>query len=91
MQHLRAGGPRDVGAVVDGEQLAVSLDSIAACDLLIIWRADMTEDIRAAIKVARTAGAKVQFDVDDLMFEPAIARVELIDGIRSQGFSESGR
>jgi GT2 family glycosyltransferase/glycosyltransferase involved in cell wall biosynthesis len=40
------------------------------------------------VEAARRGGAKIVFDVDDLMFDPDLARLELIDGIRTQGLSE---
>jgi SAM-dependent methyltransferase/glycosyltransferase involved in cell wall biosynthesis len=59
---------------------------IGACDLLVIWRAPWDSALGAAVQAARAGGARVLYDVDDLMFEPEIARPEIIDGIRSQGY-----
>jgi SAM-dependent methyltransferase/glycosyltransferase involved in cell wall biosynthesis/GT2 family glycosyltransferase len=56
------------------------------CDLLAIWRAPWTPALEAVIAPAKKRGTRVLYDVDDLMFEPELAREEIIDGIRSQGF-----
>jgi SAM-dependent methyltransferase/GT2 family glycosyltransferase/glycosyltransferase involved in cell wall biosynthesis len=56
------------------------------CDLLAIWRAPWTPALEAVVAAAKKRGTQVLFDVDDLMFEPELAREEIIDGIRSQGF-----
>ena len=57
---------------------------------LIIWRASWSRKIESLVKAARTAGAKIVFDVDDLMFEPRLATIEVVDGIRTQGLEEAG-
>jgi glycosyltransferase involved in cell wall biosynthesis/SAM-dependent methyltransferase len=40
------------------------------------------------VAAARRGGAKVVFDVDDLMFAPELARLDVIDGIRTQYLTE---
>lgn len=57
-------------------------------DLVWIWRAGWSSALGDMITVARNAGAKLVFDIDDLMFRPELARTNIIDGIRSQGFTE---
>ena len=61
---------------------------IAESEVLVIWRAAWDERVAQVIAVARSTGARVVFDVDDLMFAPELARLEVIDGIRSQGMTE---
>jgi hypothetical protein len=53
---------------------------IGAADLVIIWRAPLTSDVSFAIDLARRNDARIVFDVDDLMVDPALAKLELIDG-----------
>jgi O-antigen biosynthesis protein len=60
----------------------------AAPELVVIWRAAWSRQLARAIKLWRRAGARIVFDVDDYMFDPALARAEIIDGIRSQHCSE---
>ena len=70
------------------EQLQQRLREIAGASLLIIWRAPCDGMVRLAVKAARNSGARVVFDVDDLLFDPEMARVEIIDAIRSLNIPE---
>jgi glycosyltransferase involved in cell wall biosynthesis len=70
------------------DQLPARLGEIATSTVLVIWRVPWDVHLSAAVEAARRAGAKVVFDVDDLMIDPNFARVEVIDGIRSQGLRE---
>jgi GT2 family glycosyltransferase/glycosyltransferase involved in cell wall biosynthesis len=54
--------------------------------VVVIWRAPYSATTSAIIKAAREVGAKVVCDLDDLMLKPELARIDIIDGIRSQGF-----
>ena len=63
---------------------------LRAAHVVILWRAARAPATDAVIAMAREAGAKLLFDVDDLVFLPEIATVEFIDGIRSQNFSAAG-
>ena len=55
---------------------------IKRADILIVWRATFCEMIQAAIAAARTNKAVIIFDIDDLIFEPKIAKASIIDGMR---------
>ena len=55
--------------------------------LIFIWRARVGPEIDAVIEGARQNGAKIAFDIDDLMFDPSLAADDTIDGIRSQGLA----
>jgi len=57
-------------------------------DVLVVWRARWTEPLAALVAQARANQARIVFDVDDLMIDPALATVEVIDGIRSQSLTE---
>ncbi|MBV5275601.1 MAG: glycosyltransferase [Lamprocystis purpurea] len=65
------------------------LAEIASAHVLVIWRAVWSDQVAAVIGAARAAGARVVFDVDDLMIDPVFARAKVIDGIRSQGLTEA--
>jgi glycosyltransferase involved in cell wall biosynthesis/GT2 family glycosyltransferase len=56
--------------------------------LVVLWREPYSVHIAGIVQVAHEQGATVLFDVDDLMFRPELATVDVIDGIRSQRFSE---
>ena len=61
---------------------------LAGARLVVLWRVPYSTHIAGIIQVAHEQGAIVVFDVDDLMFRPELATIEIIDGIRSQRFSE---
>ncbi len=89
-RHVEAGARG--GLVTDwmrADEIARRRDEIMAADVLVIWRAAWDEDVAAAVEAARGAGVRVVFDIDDLMFEPDLARTEIIDGIRSQQLTEA--
>jgi len=75
--------------ILPQEQLASQLKRVNGANALVIWRAAWSKSIAAAVALARRAGTKVVFDIDDLMIDPALARIEIVDGIRSQNFKES--
>ena len=58
--------------------------------VLILWRASWDKKVAALVDAARCAGARIVFDIDDLMFEPSLAKIEVIDGIRTEGLREEG-
>jgi glycosyltransferase involved in cell wall biosynthesis len=66
------------------------MDDIAAASVVVIWRTTWSDTVARIVEMVRARGAKLVFDVDDLMFRPELATVEVIDGIRSQGFTEDG-
>jgi glycosyltransferase involved in cell wall biosynthesis/peptidoglycan hydrolase CwlO-like protein len=70
------------------EDLARNVDEIAHVDLLWLWRVVWDDAVGQAIKRARCHGVRIVFDIDDLMFDPDLAKIKIIDGIRSQGMSE---
>ena len=70
------------------EEIPARLAEIEAADALVIWRAPWEERIAAAVNAARHGGAKVVFDVDDLMIVPELAQLDVIDGIRTQKLTE---
>ncbi len=75
--------------VVKSFELSDRLNEIASADVVWIWRAAWSDDIADVIEAARRQGAKIVFDVDDLMFRPELATIDVIDGIRSQNVTEA--
>jgi GT2 family glycosyltransferase/glycosyltransferase involved in cell wall biosynthesis len=63
-------------------------DALCGADLVFVWRAEWSEPVAAFYAAAREQGAKIIFDVDDLMFDPGLARRDVIDAIRTLGISE---
>jgi glycosyltransferase involved in cell wall biosynthesis len=79
------------GAQVSSMRLAdVSLhrDEIDCADAIVIWRGAWDANVAVATETAQRHGATLLFDLDDLMTEPDLARVEIIDGIRTQNLTE---
>jgi GT2 family glycosyltransferase/glycosyltransferase involved in cell wall biosynthesis len=70
------------------EAAPVGPEELQGVRLVVIWREPYSAHIQGIVDVAHQQGAVVIFDVDDLMFRPEMAVVEIIDGIRSQKFSE---
>ena len=52
---------------------------------VFVWRARWTWRLEQSVTVWRRAGARIVFDLDDLMIDPALADPTIIDGIRSMG------
>jgi glycosyltransferase involved in cell wall biosynthesis/GT2 family glycosyltransferase/SAM-dependent methyltransferase len=87
-RHVEAAAPNIVTSWMRTDEVPHRGDEITDADVLVVWRAAWDEQVAAGIDTARRAGARVVFDVDDLMFEPDLARVAVIDGIRSQHLME---
>jgi glycosyltransferase involved in cell wall biosynthesis len=60
------------------------MKAIATASVVVIWRAIWSDTVSRIIETARGVGAKVLFDVDDLLFLPELANAGIIDAIRSQ-------
>ena len=56
---------------------------VANADLLWIWRAPMSGPLDEIVAYARSFGARVIVDVDDLIFDDSLTAAE-VDGLRSQ-------
>ncbi|WP_201243749.1 glycosyltransferase [Halochromatium salexigens] len=70
--------------VLGVEEAANRLGEINKAQVLVIWRAIWSDSLAQVMTAARTAGVRIIFDVDDLMIDPEIATLEIIDGIRTQ-------
>lgn len=64
------------------------IKEIEAAEILVLWRTPWNEQIGQAVDAARRSGTKIIFDVDDLMIDPDLARLDVIDGIRTQHLTE---
>ena len=70
------------------EEVPERLGELSNAYAVIFWRTAWNERVEIAVAAARQGGARVIFDVDDLMIDPALARTSIIDGIRTQGLTE---
>jgi glycosyltransferase involved in cell wall biosynthesis len=75
--------------ILRADQLSAHLPLAAGANVIVFWRAPWDETTATATEAARRAGAKIVFDMDDLMLDPALARSAVIDGIRAQGHDEA--
>jgi glycosyltransferase involved in cell wall biosynthesis/GT2 family glycosyltransferase len=66
----------------------VGPDDLEGATLVVLWRVPYSAHVQGIVDFAHERGALVVFDVDDLMFRPEMAVIDIIDGIRSQKFSE---
>ncbi len=71
------------------EVAPVGPHTLAEAKLVVLWRVPWSTHVQGIFDACEEIGARVLFDVDDLVFRPELARVELIDGIRSTGTTES--
>lgn len=71
------------------DEVALHVADAGRFDLVVIWRAVWTDELAAFIAEAQANDARIVFDVDDLMIDPALGVIEIIDGIRSQNVSEA--
>jgi len=76
------------GTCVRIDQIPARLADIEAATILVVWRAPWSGEVAAGVAAARQRGARIVFDVDDLMIDPDMARSDIIDGIRSQYLNE---
>jgi GT2 family glycosyltransferase/glycosyltransferase involved in cell wall biosynthesis len=84
-----AAAARALGFDADWKAAApVGPQDLDGASLVVLWRVPHGAHVQGIIDYARAGGATVVFDVDDLMFRPEMAVIDIIDGIRSQKFSE---
>ena len=69
------------------EDFSPRIAEVAAADVIILWRVGWSAELQRLIEAARARGARIVFDIDDLMFRPELATPTFIDGIRSQRFA----
>jgi glycosyltransferase involved in cell wall biosynthesis len=70
------------------EEICQHLEEIGNADLVVFWRVPWSDDVKTAIELNRRAGGRLAFDIDDFLIDPAFARVEIIDAIRTSSLSE---
>ncbi|QNT77939.1 glycosyltransferase [Entomobacter blattae] len=66
----------------------INPDHITWADCLIVWRAEFSGHVDIMIHLAHEKGIPVIFDADDIVFKPELARIDIIDGIRTIGSTE---
>ncbi|GAB31443.1 glycosyl transferase [Acetobacter pasteurianus subsp. pasteurianus LMG 1262 = NBRC 106471] len=66
----------------------VGPDDINWADVMVLWRVEFSGHVDIMLRLAREQNMPVIFDTDDLTFIPGLARMDIIDGIRSIGATE---
>jgi glycosyltransferase involved in cell wall biosynthesis len=57
---------------------------ISGASVVVMWRTIWTHTVVRIVDSARATGAKIVFDIDDLLFRPELAAAAVIDAIRSE-------
>ena len=70
------------------EAASSRLADVDHADLVLLCRTAWCPEVERVVHRSRRAGAILVFDVDDLMIDPGVAVVEIVDGIRSQNLTE---
>jgi glycosyltransferase involved in cell wall biosynthesis len=83
----------EAAAAAGWDALCVNLADLDAAMLLgaalvVFWRCTWNQHVRNMVRIAHDFGVRVAFDIDDLMFRPELARISIIDGIRTIDTSE---
>ncbi len=74
---------------VRADQLGAHRPLFEQCAALVLWRIPWSPALAETAVAVRRGGGKLVFDIDDHMIDPNLAKVSIIDGIRSQGFTET--
>jgi glycosyltransferase involved in cell wall biosynthesis len=70
------------------DEIPTRLAEVGAANIVVIWRGVWDSRVSLLVRTARQVGARIVFDVDDLLVDPTLARVAIMDGIRSQSLAE---
>lgn len=70
------------GDWIDAGQCDHHLEKLQTASIVIFWRVGHTEAVARFLAAARALHLPTVFDVDDYVFEPEIANLKFIDGIR---------
>jgi glycosyltransferase involved in cell wall biosynthesis len=73
-------------ATISLADIAARMEDLARASIVVIWRAPWSAETERLLRILQLNGTRFIYDIDDLMFDPALARVDVIDGIRSMGF-----
>jgi glycosyltransferase involved in cell wall biosynthesis len=80
IEYLKTQGLEAAWIPVSG--ILSNLKLILTYDVIVLWRVAWTDEIAQLVGACRKTGLPIVFDVDDYVFEPSIAKPEIIDGIR---------
>ncbi|GAN54869.1 glycosyltransferase [Tanticharoenia sakaeratensis] len=66
----------------------VNGDDMDWAQIVVLWRVEFSGHVDTLLRLAEERDAVTVFDADDIVFMPHLARVDIIDGIRSIGATE---
>jgi len=66
----------------------VGVDDLQWATIASLWRVEFSGHVDILLTLAKEYGVTTIFDTDDLVFLPHLARMDIIDGIRSIGATE---
>ncbi|CAI9119467.1 glycosyltransferase [Brytella acorum] len=67
---------------------AIGPHDIAWADIMVLWRVEFSGHVDTLLRLGQEKGTVTIFDADDIVFVPHLARIDIIDGIRSIGATE---
>jgi glycosyltransferase involved in cell wall biosynthesis len=89
-RHAEAAAAAGYGAsTISLGAVSEHLRELVRASVVVIWRAPWSAETERLLRILQLNGTRFVYDIDDLMFDPALARTDLIDGIRSMGFEAS--
>lgn len=71
------------------EASKVNPDIIKWADVILLWRVEFSGHINGILELSKEWQIPTAFDADDIVFKPHFAHIEIIDGIRTIGTTES--
>lgn len=86
-----AAAAKMMGALVTEYDVAAAydhLEELYCANLIFVWRAKWNTQLSSIYAAARKAKIPIIFDIDDLLIDPMLAKVEIVDSIRTTGSSE---
>lgn len=75
--------------VLRSDEIGGHETAILNAQVLVIWRMAWNDELEKLLNQKKAGRGKILFDVDDYMFDPAAAKLTIIDGIRTLGLDET--
>ena len=75
--------------VIPAKEIPRSIELLESASVIVLWRTEWSEEVARIFSIAKRTGAKVIFDIDDLLFEPELANAKVIDAIRFRKLDEA--
>ncbi len=86
-----ANAAKTIGADImelDVASAFANLEQLTNTTIIFVWRAGWNRQLAHIFSIARKAKIPIIFDVDDLMVDSNLAKVHIVDGIRTIGSTE---